>query len=291
MLTTVVTGASRGIGMATALVLARAGHRVIGAMRNPERSPELQAAAEREGLRVEVERLDVDDGESVRACFARIGERGPVDVLVNNAGVERTGSMEETPLEAFRTCMETNFFGAVRCFQAVAGQMRERGRGWVVNVTSVSGKISGSPMGPYAASKFALEAASEAMAQEMKPFGVRVAIVQPGIIDTRMARNVEGIEAKPSFYPHARRMAALFGEALQTGDRSADQVGQKILEILESGTWALRHPVGPDAAPFLGWRASLSDEAWTDFHAQSDEEWLASVRQYFGMDLSGRLKQ
>ncbi len=94
-------------------------------------------------------------------------------------------------MEAFRATMETNYFGALRCIRQVLTQMRERGSGCIVNITSVAGKIACSPLGAYSASKFALEALSEALAQEMKPFGVRVAIVQPGIIDTPMARAVE----------------------------------------------------------------------------------------------------
>ena len=91
-------------------------------------------------------------------------------------------------MEAFRATMETNYFGAVRCIRQVVPHMRERSSGCIVNVTSVAGKISSSPLGAYSASKFALEALSEALAQEMKPFGVRVAIVEPGVIDTPMSR-------------------------------------------------------------------------------------------------------
>lgn len=186
----VITGASRGIGFATALTLARAGHNVVAAMRNPAASPELARIAHAENLPIQIETLDVASDASVRDAFARILASGPVDALVNNAGVECMGSIEETPLSDFRACMETNYFGVIRCVQAVAGHMRQRRSGLIVNVSSVAGKISSSPSGPYASSKFAVEALSEALAQEMKPFNVRVAIVEPGIIDTRMARNI-----------------------------------------------------------------------------------------------------
>lgn len=136
-----------------------------------------------------------------------------VDGLVNNAGVERFGAVEETPLTEFRRCMETNYFGALRCIQAVAPGMRSRGHGTIVNVSSVAGKISVAPMAPYAASKSALEAMSEVLAQEMKAFGVRVAIVEPGIIDTRMARNIEALPPSTSF-PHMKRISALFNASL-----------------------------------------------------------------------------
>src|SRR5438128_5710679 len=126
MLKIVITGAGRGIGMATTLTLARAGHSVIATMRDPEGSPELGRISMSEGLPIQIERMDVDSDESVRDCFSRIHASSTVDVLVNNAGVERLGSVEETSLGDFRACMDTNYFGAIRCIQAVVRRMRER---------------------------------------------------------------------------------------------------------------------------------------------------------------------
>jgi NAD(P)-dependent dehydrogenase (short-subunit alcohol dehydrogenase family) len=281
----VITGASRGIGLATALELSRAGHQVVATMRNPAGSPELGEQAAREKLPIRIETMDVDSDLSVNQVFGRILAQGPVDVLVNNAGIERTGAIEETPLADFRTCMETNYFGAIRCMQAVIPQMRERGGGAIINVTSVAGKVSLSPMGPYSASKFALEAVSEALAQELRAFGVRVAIVEPGIIDTRMARNIEGMKDS-KIYPQVRRCAAMFEATMAAGAGQPLVVGQKVREIVESGTWQLRHPVGPDAEPFLGWRRSMNDENWVQWGAQSDSDWLRSVKADFGMDVN-----
>ena len=279
-----ITGCSTGIGFATAVAMARAGHEVVAAMRNPDGAPELAELATAEKLPVTVARLDVDSDESVKMAFGQILAQGPVDILVNNAGIERTGAIEETPVADFRTCMETNYFGAIRCIQAVVRPMRERGSGAIINVTSVAGKISVSPMGPYSASKFALEALSESLAQELKAFGVRVAIVEPGIIDTRMARNIEGM-AGSKMYPQVRRIAALFQGTMAAGAGQPQVVAQKVREIVESGTWQLRHPVGPDAEPFLGWRGSMTDEKWVQWGAQNDSDWLKSVKADFGMDL------
>src|SRR5260370_4004425 len=283
----VITGASRGIGLATALELSRAGHQVVATMRNPAGSPELGEQAAKEKLQIRIGTMDVDSDENVNQVFGRIVAQGPVDVLVNNAGIERTGAIEETPLAEFRTCMETNYFGAIRCMQAVIRQMRERGGGAIIiiNVTSVAGKVSLSPMGPYSASKFALEAVSEALAQELRAFGVRVAIVEPGIIDTRMARNIEGM-AVSKIYPQVRRCAAMFEATMAAGAGQPLVVCQKVREIVESGTWQLRHPVGPDAEPFLGWRRSMNDENWVQWGAQSDSDWLRSVKADFGMDVN-----
>ena len=216
--------------MATALVLARAGYTVHAGMRTPAASPELASLAAQEKLPLHIHMMDVDSDSSVDDAFARIFAHGPVDVLVNNAGVEHYGSIEEVPLARFRACMETNYFGALRCTQAVVRRMRERGSGVIVNVTSVSGRIASTPLAAYSASKWALEAVSEALAQEMKPFGVRVAVVQPGIIDTRMARNIGGM-GDSQFYPNGKRLAALFAASLSQ-PRPATMVGDKIREII-----------------------------------------------------------
>ena len=139
-----------------------------------------------------------------------------------------------------------------------------------------------SPMAPYNATKFALEGLSESLAQEVKPFNIRVAVVQPGIITTPMARQIaEGQSHSP--YPQSHRVSALFVAALQT-PRPASLVGEKVLEIVESGTWQLRHPVGPDAAPFLGWRQSMNDEEWVNWGALDDDAWYERVKADFGLD-------
>lgn len=198
---------------------------------------------------------------------------------MNNAGVERLGSVEELPLADFRAVMETNYFGALRCIQALVPDMRRRRSGCIVNVTSVAGRIASGPMAPYTASKWALEALSEALAGEMKTFNVRVAIVEPGIIDTAMARRV-GDPAPQSPYHQRARFTALFSASLKN-PAPPSLVGQKILEIVESGTWQLRHPVGPDALPFLRWRIQLSDEEWVDLNAGDDDAYFRRLGRDF----------
>jgi NAD(P)-dependent dehydrogenase (short-subunit alcohol dehydrogenase family) len=269
--------------MATALTLARRGHRIHATMRSPDACPELAEAAAKENLPIAVVAMDVDSDESVRDGVSRILRDGPVDVLVNNAGIERNGTVEETPLSEFRAVMETNYFGAIRCIQAVAPSMRKSGSGCIVNVTSVSGRIAASPLGPYAGSKWALEALSEVLAQEMKAFGVRVAIVEPGIIDTRMAREIEDL-ATQSAFPKAQRFGRLFAASLANPVRP-EVVADRILAIVESDDWTLRHPTGPDAVPFLQWRAAMTDEQWVDFGAMDDEAWHALVQRDFGLDV------
>ena len=282
----VVTGTSTGIGLATAATLARAGHTVYATMRNPKAAgEELRAMAEREHLPLRIAALDVDSDESVRAAFAKIlAEVGRIDVLVNNAGVSGVGPIEETQFAVFRAAMETNYFGALRCIQAVVPGMRERRSGCIVNVTSVAGRLSPAGQAAYNSSKFALEAASESLAQEVKAFGVRVAIVEPGVIATAIFGKVQP-PAADSKYPHSRRIYELFRASLEN-PVSPYVVGENIREIVESSTWKLRYPVGPDAEGFLAWRASMSDEQWVEWGALSDEQWVEYVKQNFHLNVS-----
>lgn len=283
MASVIVTGTSTGIGLATALVLGRAGHKVYATMRNPSRAPELGQMAEKEKLPIKIVVMDVDSDSSVKTAMEGIyKDAGPVDVLVNNAGIERTGPIEELSMDDFRAVMETNYFGVIRCVKAVVTHMRTRKSGCIINVASVAGHIASTPMAPYTASKFALEALSEALAQEMKTFNVRVALVEPGIIETPMAKRI-GEPPAGSPYSQHRRFALLFAAALKN-PAPPSLVAQKIREIIENGTWQLRHPVGPDALPFLAWRKSMTDEEWVALHAADDDTWYKRVERDFGMD-------
>ena len=286
MKSVLITGTSKGIGLEAALAFGRAGYKVHATMRNPSQAPALAEAAAREKLPITVSAMDVDSDQSVIRAVAAIEtaieKDGPIDVLVNNAGIERSGSVEELPLADFRAAMETNYFGVIRCVQAVAPQMRQRKSGCIINVSSVAGRITSPPLTAYMASKWALEALTEALAGEMKTFSVRVALVEPGIIDTAMARRI-GDQPVASPYRQHARFASLF-EASLKNPSPPSLVAQKILEVAESGTWQLRHPVGPDAVPFLEWRRSMTDEQWIALHASDDETWYSRIEKDFGMD-------
>jgi NAD(P)-dependent dehydrogenase (short-subunit alcohol dehydrogenase family) len=283
MATVLVTGSSKGIGLATALAFGRAGHKVAAGMRNPAGAPELATIAARERLPITVYTMNVDTDASIAAAISKIvKELGPIDVLVNNAGIERMGSVEELPLADFRAVMETNYFGVIRCVQAVLPSMRARKSGCIINIASVAGHVAVAPMASYTASKFALESLSECLAQEAKSFGVRVAIVEPGIIDTAMARHI-GATLEPSSYLQHKRIASLFRTSLKQPTPPAI-VADKILEVATNGTWQLRHLVGPDAAFFVGWRKGMSDEEWVTVGALGDEAWYERIQADFGMD-------
>jgi NAD(P)-dependent dehydrogenase (short-subunit alcohol dehydrogenase family) len=280
--TVLITGTSKGIGLSTALTLARAGHTVYATMRNPAAAPELAETAKKENLPINISAMDVDSDDSVGEAIAAIHNAGVnIDVLVNNAGVERNGSIEDMPMADIRAVMETNYFGAVRCAKAVIPSMRRRRSGCIVNITSVAGRVSTSPLGPYAASKFALEALSEALAQEMKLFNVRVLIVEPGIIDTPMAHNIER-PLPASLYPNQRRMAAYFTASLKSPTPPL-LVAEKIRNIIESGTWQFRHPVGPNAQPTIASRLTTPDEDYIAFHAADDDTWFTVMEKSTGL--------
>lgn len=282
MKTVLITGTSKGIGLETALAFGRAGYKVFATMRNPAMADDFRQKINTESLDISISEMDVDSDASVKQCFKDIIQKnGQIDVLVNNAGIERHGSIEELAIDDFKSIMETNYFGVLRCTKTLLPQMRKDRKGCIINVASVSGHISSSPLGAYAASKFALEAVSEALAQEVKPFNIRIAIVEPGIINTQMANNIS-IDGE-SIYPHSKRLGGLFSASLQT-PTSPTLVADKILEIAENNTWKLRHPVGPDAQPFIDWRSSMTDEEWVDWNAANDADWYEAVQNTFGLD-------
>jgi NAD(P)-dependent dehydrogenase (short-subunit alcohol dehydrogenase family) len=153
--------------------------------------------------------------------------------------------------------------------------MRQRRSGCIINVSSVAGRICNPPMTPYCASKWALEALSEGLAGELKTFNVRVALVEPGIIDTAMARRLEG-PAADSPYRQRARFSTLYVGALKN-PMPPSVVAAKILQVADSGTWQLRHPASPDAVGFLEWRSRMTDEEWIEMNAGDDENFFAKL--------------
>jgi NAD(P)-dependent dehydrogenase (short-subunit alcohol dehydrogenase family) len=283
-----ITGASKtrsGIGISTAITLARAGHTVIATMRKPDPAGELPSAAGAERLPITTLALDVDDDASVTQAFERVlKEHGRIDVLVNNAGVGGPGTVEETPLEAFRRIMETNYFGALRCIKAVLPGMIARRTGCIINISSVVGRVALSPQAPYAASKHALEALSECLAQEVRAFNIRVAVVEPGVIATPMAQKILTGQQE-SAYPQGRRLAALFAAFLKR-PTSPYVIGEQIRQIVESNSWQLRYPAGPHAPRIFKWRGRTSDEEWVSLFGGTDEDFAAAVRRGLGLEIT-----
>ena len=239
---TLITGASTGLGQATALHLARKGHHVIATMRAPEHgAAPLQDAAKSEGLRITVVRLDVCDPASVRdAVGAALADAGHIDVVVNNAGRGDLGALEEADEDQIRGMFDTNVFGPIRVAQAVLPSMRARRSGTIINVSSVAGILVGPGNGLYAATKHALEALSEALAMEVMQYGIRVAIIEPGFFATPIIdKAVESATGAAGEGPYAnidRRIAGIYvGGKAQAGDP------QVAAEAIEHAKEAVEH--------------------------------------------------
>jgi NAD(P)-dependent dehydrogenase (short-subunit alcohol dehydrogenase family) len=199
-----VTGASSGIGRATAISLARAGHRVFAAARRTTALLELQREAGIEPIT-----LDLDDAASIHAAVTAIEEATDgygLDVLVNNAGFATAGALAELPDQALRAQFETNVFGLMTLTRAVLPKMITRRAGRIVNVSSVSGRIPAPILGAYHASKYALEALSDALRMELSPFGIRVVVIEPGTIRTEFASRAmnEGLRERSADSLYAR---------------------------------------------------------------------------------------
>jgi len=281
----IVTGTSTGIGLATAITLARGGHTVYAGMRNLDRAVDLREATSKENLPIKVVQIDVDNDASVENAFKEVlKEAGHIDALVNNAGISGGGPVELIPIGVFRQIMETNFFGALRCIKAVVPSMRERNRGCIVNITSVAGQFGMSPQGPYAASKWALEGLTECLAQELKPFNVRVAMVEPGVIETPMTTKPRPVPpADNPYFPTIRRMVAYFTASLEN-PTSPFEVAKTVHDIIDGQSTKLRNPTGKDGAKLIQWRKSKTDEEWVNLGAASDAEWVADAKKITGIE-------
>ena len=284
MTVTLVTGASSGIGEATALHFARLGHTVYASMRTPDVSGgALRSAAEEGLLDLEVIALDVDDSASVASAVDGVIERsGRIDVLVNNAGLLTLTSVEEVPLEEAKALFETNVFGPLRMMQAVLPAMRERGSGTIVNISSVAGRLVSAGHGIYAATKYALEALSEAVAIETRRLGIRVIVIEPGFISTPILDKGSAIEVGEGPYaPHLTRMRALYRNA-RRGAEPPSAVAEIIAAALDDPTPRFRYLAGKDAPPVLDGRARMTDEEWIDMGREmTDEEYFAESGRRF----------
>jgi NAD(P)-dependent dehydrogenase (short-subunit alcohol dehydrogenase family) len=285
---TVVTGANSGIGRATAVHLASVGHTVYGTVRSVGKADKLRTMSEAAGVAVALVELDVADDESVAAGFAEIlSTAGRVDHLVNNAGVGGNAVVEECPPSMFADVMNVNLNGAVRCTQAVLPQMRERGSGTIVNVTSVAGRLAALAQAPYTASKWALEGVSEELAQEVAPFGVRVAIVEPGVTKSAIfAKNIDAPNATGAYDVQYRRMFQMYAAGMAHAT-DPFEVAAVIQHAIETDTPVLRYPVSWAGPEIIAGRANLSDEDWVSMGTiDDDQQYIERFREVFGVDIS-----
>jgi NAD(P)-dependent dehydrogenase (short-subunit alcohol dehydrogenase family) len=284
----VVTGTSTGIGLATSVHLAAHGYRVFAGMRNLAKSEPLREAARKAGVPVELIELDVTSQDSVTRAFAAAAARGPIDVLVNNAGIGGATPLELVPEDEHRAMFETNYFGAIRCIQAVLPSMRERRTGAIVNVTSIAGRIATANQIPYSASKWALECVGEALAAELRSLGVRVVNVEPGVIMTSIFENSAAATRYDKASPYKQIMRRN-GKLFAAGFRAAAQpqrVAEVILEAITTPQYRLRWPVGEDAVGLAAGRPKISDEEFVALGDElSDDEYNRRYYEYFGIKL------
>jgi NAD(P)-dependent dehydrogenase (short-subunit alcohol dehydrogenase family) len=241
-----ITGASSGFGLAFARYAIAQGYNVVATARRPESLAELTRSAPDQVL---VHQLDVTQPEEAhQAVAAAVARFGRIDVLINNAGYGVVGALEETPDAELRAQMETNFFGAVHLTKAVLPQMRAQRAGAIVNISSLGGQLSFGGFSAYSASKFALEGMSEALAQEMAPFGIQVLIVEPGVFRTEFAaqalRHMPMLEAYRDIVGGTRAFAHSM-HGTQNGD--PEKAAAAIDRALQAPATPLRLQLGADA--------------------------------------------
>ena len=263
-LNVLITGANSGFGLLTARKFAEAGHTVQATLRNPEKAHALNELREA-GLAVEILPLDVTDPDSIAAAIEIASAAGPIDVLVNNAGFEVRGPVEQLSDELLQRQFDTNVMGVVRMVRAVAPGMRERKAGTIVNISSVAGVIASPYTGAYSASKHAVEALSEALWFELRPFGVRVVMIEPGAFTTAFGGNVQTAPDFNATSPYAA-VAARF-DAAMAGFRGGppqdpQEVADLVFEAVQAADPKLRILAGNDARMLVPLYRGMEFEAF-----------------------------
>ncbi|HEX7207572.1 MAG TPA: SDR family oxidoreductase [Nitrososphaeraceae archaeon] len=271
----IVTGSSSGIGYATSLLLAKNRFHTYATMRNIEKSADIQQIANKERLPLQVIQLDVNDDASIRNSIEKVkSENERIDVLVNNAGYGLIGAFEDLSAEEIKSQFETNFFGVIRLTQQVLPIMRKQKSGTIVNVSSGAGRIGFPGMSAYVSSKFALEGLSESMSYELEPFGIRVVIIEPGVIRTNFKKN--SVMSKKSLdnssiSPYSsiiQKMDASISSIIEHAT-PPEEVAKAILHAVISNNPELRYLVGNDMIMMAETKKSMSDEDFRKMMMQS----------------------
>ncbi len=288
MTVAMITGANSGIGRGAAVDLAGRGWTVYGSMRSLDKGAKLKEMADAAGVEVHPVVCDVTDTDSVNRAVAEVTEAsGGIDVMVNNAGIGGNGVLEETALDLYHDVMDVNVYGIVRCSQAVLPQMRERGSGCIINVSSVAGVIAAIAQSPYVVSKWAVEGLTEGLAQEVAGMGIRVAMIEPGIVRTAiMAKNTEAPNASGAYDAAYRRLFAFYAKGLATPGHPSE-VSDVIYEAATSDDPKLRYTCGWGGAELTENRPKISDEDWVALGAiEDDNEYLTRFTELFKLDVT-----
>jgi NAD(P)-dependent dehydrogenase (short-subunit alcohol dehydrogenase family) len=262
----VVTGSSSGIGLETSLLLARNGIRTYATVHNIDRAHELfdTLKKEKNKLPLEVLALDVTHENSVKTAIDRIvNESGRIDILVNNAGYGLIGALEDIPIEEARAHFDTNLFGAIRVIQNVLPIMRKQKKGTIINISSMGGRIAFPLSSTYSGTKFALEGLSESLSYEVEQFGIKVILIEPGVVRTNFGKSMKKIGKTMNVNsPYAKLLEireATRKERLQTSSISQEEVAKIILQAITSPEPEARYVVGEDAKRLLESKNSMTD--------------------------------
>jgi NAD(P)-dependent dehydrogenase (short-subunit alcohol dehydrogenase family) len=246
----VVTGCSSGFGLETVTAAARRGWRVFATMRNLDRREALDRALGDSGVQADLLELDVTRPESVREAIAKVTDQtgGGIDAVVLNAGIGDAGFFEDLSDEMVRRIFETNFFGAIDVARATLPHMRARRSGRIIAVSSIGVFVPYPALSVYVASKRALEGWAESLAVEVAPFGIGVALVEPGGYATRIWDNASVTRHESSPYTaFVDTMEPRMRDRIDKTSRDPREVGERIAKLLDKDRFRLRNPVGPDA--------------------------------------------
>jgi NAD(P)-dependent dehydrogenase (short-subunit alcohol dehydrogenase family) len=262
----IVSGSSSGMGFETSLILARNGFYTYATMRKLEGEglKQLTDITKSENLPLQVILLDVNDDKSVKNAINTIAkEKDRIDVVVNNAGYDLMGALEETSMEELKGQFETNFFGAVRVLQAVIPIMRKQKGGTIANITSLGGRVSFPLNSVYHATKFAFEGLSESIQYELETFGIKIIVIEPGGVGSNFMKNLKMASkaSDPSNSPYGsiqNRISEYFKQWLQSAIHPSE-VAKTILHAVTSDNPEFRYVVGKDAMMTLESRKSMSD--------------------------------
>ncbi|HET8856383.1 MAG TPA: SDR family oxidoreductase [Nitrososphaeraceae archaeon] len=262
----IVTGSSSGIGFETSLLLARNDFYTYVTMRNIDKFKAITNLKQKEKLSLEVLQLDVTSDESVKEAIQKItNEQERIDVLVNNAGYALVGPFEELSIEEFKEQFETNVFGVIRVIQAVLPIMRRQRCGTIVNISSIAGKIGFPLTSAYASSKFALEGLSESIAYEIEQFGIKVILIEPGVIKTNFNNNLKigkrvTIDSNSPYVEMTQKRISRFKPRFESGSPPIE-VAKVILKAITSENQSeLRYLVGNDAFKLMEIRNNMSEK-------------------------------
>lgn len=264
-----ITGATDGLGRASAILLAQGGYRVFAAGRSAEKRAQLDALSREKGYALETLPLDVCDDASVQHAVSHVLEKaGTIDVLFNNAGINISAAVEDLRLSDWRSQFETNFFGVLRMTQAVVPHMRARRQGHIIMMSSVSGFVTAPTQGAYSSSKFALEAMSNALRLELYPFNVQVILIEPGYIITGIQQASTELSRPYLENTNSGPYAPLYARFLESVNRSRaaseatpEDCARIVLKAVESGNPKARYTVTRLAFVAKWLKRLLSDKA------------------------------